>query len=165
MIDDLLLPDMSSANFMRAHVILGAVGILCGVFTLRRMVNGRRLGSWNALFLVSTTATCITGLQLQQAGFGMPRVVGMIVLAVLAVALVALVFGLAGFWRAVYAVSVVLALYLNIAVGAVQGFHRLPRLLGVDLPESDMPFLAMQAIVLIVFVVLAFAAVRRFRPA
>jgi hypothetical protein len=98
-IDDLWLPDMSPANVMRVHVVLGAIGILSGVAMLRRMVDGRRLGGWNALFLVATIATSVTGLQLHPAGIA--RAAAMIVLAVLAAALVALVFSLAGLWRVV----------------------------------------------------------------
>jgi len=93
-------------------------------------------------------------------------VIGGISLAALAVALFAL-YGrsLAGFWRATYVASAMLALYLNVFVAIVQAFQKLSFLEALAPPQSEPPFLVAQSIVLVAFVILGFLAVRRFRPA
>ncbi|MDQ2963246.1 MAG: hypothetical protein M3R31_08850 [Pseudomonadota bacterium] len=86
-------------------------------------------------------------------------------LVVLAIAILALYAGhLAGPWRRVYVVSAVLALYLNVFVGVVQAFQKLPLLASLAPTQSEPPFLIAQVIVLVIFIVLAVVAVRSFHP-
>ncbi len=89
----------------------------------------------------------------------------MISLVALAVALFAL-YGrsLAGAWRAIYVVTAVLALYLNVFFAAVQAFQKQAFLAALAPTQSEPPFLAAQGIVLVAFLVLGFLAVRRFPP-
>ena len=97
---------------------------------------------------------------------GLAVLFGLISLAALAVALLALYGrGLAGSWRAAYVVAAVLALYLNVFVGVVQAFRKLPALQALAPTQSEPPFLVAQLGVLILFVVLGFLALRRFHPA
>jgi hypothetical protein len=63
----------------------------------------------------------------------------------------------------VYVVSAVLALYLNVFVAIVQAFQKIPALHARAPTGSEPPFVAVQAVVLVAFVVLGFAAARRFR--
>jgi hypothetical protein len=87
-------------------------------------------------------------------------------LAVLAVALLALYgYRLAGAWRWIYVASAVFALYLNIFVGVVQAFQKLPFLEPLAPTQSEPPFLIAQAAVLGIFVLLGLLAGVRFRPA
>jgi anti-sigma-K factor RskA len=69
---------------------------------------------------------------------------------------------LAGAWRWIYVVTAVLALYLNVFVGVVQAFQKLPLLASLAPTQSEPPFLIAQAVVLVIFVGLGIAAVRSF---
>ena len=68
--------------------------------------------------------------------------VGIISLVVLAVAILALyALHLAGAWRWIYVVSAVLALYLNVFVGVVQAFQKVPAFggAGADTNRAAIP--------------------------
>jgi hypothetical protein len=58
----------------------------------------------------------------------------------------------------------VLALYLNVFVGVVQAFQKLPFLRSLAPTLSEPPFIVAQTVVLMIFVVLGLLAVRRFHP-
>jgi hypothetical protein len=156
---------MTTATFTLVHVVISLIGIVTGAVVLAEMIAGRRLGGWNAVFLVTTVATSVSGFFFHSASFGPPHVVGLISLVVLAVALMAF-YGrhLAGFWRAIYVVAAVLALYLNVFVGVVQDFQKLPSLEALAPTQTEPPFLVAQSMVLGAFVILGFLAVRRFQP-
>src|SRR5882672_6644029 len=155
---------MSLATYTLIHTLISLVGIASGVVVLFGLVVGRRLEGWTALFLATTVATSVTG-------FGFPfhhllpsHIVGFISLAVLAVAIAARYpFQLRGAWRRVYVLTAVLALYLNVFVGVVQSFLKIPALRALAPKQTEPPFVVSQAIVLVSFVVLAIVAAIRFR--
>ena len=130
------------------------------------MLQNGPLAGWNGFFLTATILTSVTGFLFPLTQIGPPHIVGVISLVVLAVALFAL-YGrkLAGPWRAVYVVSAVIALYLNVFVGIAQSFGKLTYLHNLAPTGSEPPFGVAQAIVLILFVVIGFLAVRRYHPA
>ena len=70
---------------------------------------------------------------------------------------------LAGPWRPLYVVGVVLATYLNCFVLVVQLFRRLPALIVAAPTQSEPPFAITQVIVAALFVWLGIAGVRGFR--
>jgi hypothetical protein len=57
----------------------------------------------------------------------------------------------------------VVALYLNVFVAIVQAFRKLPALKALAPTQSEPPFKLTQLVVLVLFVVLTFAAAIRFR--
>jgi hypothetical protein len=84
-------------------------------------------------------------------------------LLVLAIAIVArYARHLIGAWRWLYAVNVVLALYLNVFVLIAQLFQKVPALKAIAPTQSEAPFLVAQLVVLALFVVLGILAVKRF---
>jgi hypothetical protein len=90
---------------------------------------------------------------------------GVICLVVLAIAIFALyVRHLAGAWRWVYVTSALFALYLNVFVGVVQAFQKLPGLHELAPQGSEPPFAVAQVLVLALFVWLGIVSVKRFRP-
>ena len=154
------------ATFTVVHVVLSLVGIGSGLVVMSTLLRAREHHGWTALFLVTTTATSITG-------FGFPvdhllpsHVVGLVSLAVLAVAVLAR-YGLRlrGAWRWVYVVSTGVALYLNVFVGVVQAFLKVPGLHALAPQQTEPPFLIAQVVVLALFVVLTGVAAKRFRGA
>jgi hypothetical protein len=157
---------MSIETFTQLHVILSLIGIAAGLVVLCGMLSANRLGGWTAFFLATTILTSVTGFMFPSKSFGAPHVIGVISLAVLAVALVAL-YGrhLAGAWRWLYVGSALLALYLNVFIGVVQAFQKLPALSTLAPTQSEPPFVVAQLLVLATFVVVGIRAVARFHPA
>ena len=72
---------------------------------------------------------------------------------------------LAGPWRAIYVASAIFALYLNVFVAVAQSFDKVTYLHKFAPTGSEPPFAVVQALVLIVFVVIGFLALRRYHPA
>jgi hypothetical protein len=69
---------------------------------------------------------------------------------------------LAGAWRRIYVIGVAIALYLNVFIGVVQAFMKIPRLAALAPHQNEPPFLIAQLVVLLLFVALTIASVRRF---
>jgi hypothetical protein len=150
---------------LQIHVLLSLIGIVSGLVVLYGLLTGRPRGGWTALFLAATILTSITGFPLAPSGFDPPQAVGIISLVLLALAVVALyVFRLAGAWRWIYVVGATAALYLNVFVGVVQSFQKLPLLHALAPTQSEPPFLVAQLAVLAIFIALGILAVIRFHP-
>jgi hypothetical protein len=153
-------------TFTLIHVIISLIGIASGFVVLFGLLTGRRLGSWTALFLVTTVATSVTGFGFPLTHFGAPHWVGVISLVVLAVAIFARYLRhLAGAWRWIYVVGAVVSLYLNIFVGVVQAFQKIPALSAVAPTQTEPPFMLTQLVVLALFILLGIVAARKFRIA
>ena len=157
---------MSTASFTLFHVVLSLIGIVSGLVVLVGLWAARRLDGWTALFLATTVATSLTGFLFHSAHFGPPHVVGLISLVLLVLAVLARYsYHFAGSWRAIYVVAAVAALYLNVFVGVVQAFQKLPLLQPLAPTGSEPPFMVAQGLVLVAFVVFAVIALKRFYPA
>jgi hypothetical protein len=156
---------MSTPTFTLVHVVLSLIGIVSGVFVLFGMLSSNRLLRWTAVFLATTVLTSATGFFFPRDELLPSHIVGIISLAVLAVAIVALyVYRLAGSWRWIYVASAALALYLNVFVGVVQAFLKVP-LLNALAPKQNEPFfLVAQIVVLAIFIVIGIVVGRSFRP-
>jgi hypothetical protein len=155
---------MSLPTFTLVHVLLSLLGIVSGCVVTGGLIAGRKLTGWACLFLATTIATSVTGFFFPFEKFLPSHAVGILSLVVLALALVARFVGrLAGKWRAIYVLSSVFALYLNTFVLVVQLFLRVPALHELAPAQNEPPFAVSQAIVLVLFVVVAIAAVRGFR--
>jgi hypothetical protein len=156
---------MTIETFTFVHVLLSLVGIGSGLVVLWGLLAGKRLDGWTALFLATTVASSVTG-------FGFPfdhllpsHIVGFVSLLVLAVAVLARYpFRLAGAWRLAYVVCAALALYLNVFVGVVQAFLKVPALRAMAPKQTEPPFVVAQSVVLVSFLVLGIVAAIRFRP-
>lgn len=156
---------MSTASFTLLHVIISLIGIASGAVVMWGLWNAKRLGSWTALYLLTTVLTSATGFLFHSVSFGPPHIVGVISLAVLAVTIAALyVYRLAGPWRRIYIGGAVLALYLNVFVGVVQAFQKLPLLHPLAPTGSEPPFAVTQLVVLGLFIAFGIAAMKRFHP-
>ena len=155
---------MTTSTFTLVHVLLSLVGIGSGLVVIFGLLTGKRLDGWTALFLATTVATSVTG-------FGFPfdhllpsHKVGILSLLVLAVAILArYAFHLRGAWSRIYAISAVVALYLNVFVGVVQAFLKVPALKALAPKQTEPPFLVAQLVVLVIFIVITILAAKRFR--
>jgi hypothetical protein len=156
---------MSLPTFTLVHVLLSVIGIAAGLIVMERLLRNRVLGLSNTIFLVATILTSATGFLFPAKPFGPPHIIGVISLAILAVAALSLYFGnLIGAWRWIYVVCAVVALYFNVFVGVVQAFQKVGRLRLLAPTQTEPPFAATQAIVLLFFLILGVIALRRFRP-
>lgn len=156
---------MSLATFTLVHVFISIAGVASGLIVMERFVRNRALGLSNTIFLVTTIATSVTGFLFPFNGLTPAQAVGVISLAILAVALFALYAGnLIGPWRWIYGVTAVTALYLDVFVAVVQAFQKVGRLRVLAPTQSEPPFALAQGAVLILFVLIGVVAIRRFRP-
>lgn len=145
---------LSTPTFTLLHVIISLIGIAAGFVALSALIRGRWLGRWMALFLTATLATSVTGFFFHSTAIGPPQIVGVISLVVLAIALLAIyAHRLAGHWRLTFSVAAVIAQYLNVFVGVVQAFQKIPFLNMLAPKGSEPPFVATQALILVLFIV------------
>jgi hypothetical protein len=156
---------LSVSASVTLHVIISLIGIASGLVVAYGMLRSQRMAGWTALFLVTTLLTTITGFFLPATMLLPSHITGIISLIVLVPALIGLyVFRLAGAWRWIYVGGAIVALYLNVFVGVVQAFLKLPFLTRLAPTQSEPPFLVAQAIVLVLFVVWGALAMRTFHP-
>jgi hypothetical protein len=128
------------------------------------LLSRRGLNGWTAVFLATTAATSLTGFGFPVHHFMPSHAVGIISLLVLSAAIAARYrFDLAGAWRWIYVIGAVVALYLNVFVGIVQAFQKVPPLKAIAPTQSEPPFAITQLLVLAIFVAIAVVATFRFR--
>jgi hypothetical protein len=156
---------LSILDFTILHIIITLVAIASGLVVVIGMLGARRMPGWTAFFLATTVLTSASGFLFPRSGFTPALALGIVSLAVLAAALGGLyLFRLTGIWRLVYVAGAVAALYFNIFVLVVQSFQKIPVLQALAPTLSEPPFIATQAVLLAVFLLLGFFAVRKFHP-
>ena len=147
------------------HTLISLVGIFTGFVVLFGLLAGKRLDGWTKWFLITTVLTSVTGFGFPVHHFMPSHGVGIISLLVLAVAIYARCRReLAGAWRWIYVVGAMIALYLNVFVGVVQAFEKVPALKALAPTQTEPPFKLTQLVVLALFVVLTVVAAIRFHP-
>jgi hypothetical protein len=155
---------MGLSYFTLIHVLISLVGITSGFGMLSGMLAGTLYSRWNTIFLVTTTATTVTGFFFPFRGFTPAFGTGVVSMLVLLAAIYALCAKhLSGGWRKVYAITAVVALYLNVFVLVVQLFQKMPVLRELAPTQAEPAFTITQGALLIAFVALGFATTSRFR--
>src|SRR5216683_2658073 len=105
---------MILSAFTLFHVVLSLVGIGSGIVVLYGLLTSKQFDGWTTVFLTTTLATSVTGFLFPFDHFMPSHGVGIVSLVFLAIAIPArYVFHLGGAWGRVYAVTAVIALYLN----------------------------------------------------
>jgi hypothetical protein len=150
--------------FTAAHVLISLAGIFTGFVVVYGLINARELEGWTSWFLWTTVLTSVTGFMFPFHGFQPSYVVGAISLVILGAAILARRH-LATGWKKTYAISSVLALYLNFFVLVVQLFRRVPALKALAPTQTEPAFKVTQLVALVVFAVLTILATTRFRHA
>jgi hypothetical protein len=147
--------------FTLVHVVLSLLGIFAGLVVAGGLIAGVRFSRWIAFFLATTVLTSVTG-------FGFPFVtrlpshlVGALSLLVLLGAVAAAYWKhFAGAWHRAFVVLSIVALYLNVFVLMAQLLQKVPALATLAPGPSAPAFGATQGLVLLLFVVLGWAAVK-----
>ena len=147
------------------HTLISLAGILSGLVVMFGMLGGERLDGWTKWFLITNVLTSVTGFFFPFHGFTPAYAVGAISLVVLALAIFARYRRqLAGPWRWLYVIGAMIALYLNVFVGVVQAFLKIPALHAIAPTQTEPPFQITQLVTLGLFVLLTIIAAIRFRP-
>jgi hypothetical protein len=158
---------MSLSTFTMVHVIISLIAIVSGIIVMFGLLGSRRMPGLTAIFLLFTILTSATGFLFPFEKLLPSHMIGILSLALLAIACFALyIMELSGVWRSVYVVTAMISLYLNVFVLIIQAFLKVPALhaLAPSVPPSEPPFAILQGIVLVFFVIVIIGAVRRFRP-
>jgi hypothetical protein len=135
------------------HVVISLLGILAGFVVMVGMVTANPLDGWTEVFLITTIATSVTGFFFPVQRLTPAHVVGVISLAILALAVYARYPAqLAGSWRWIYVATAVGAQYLNVFVLVVQMFQKIPSLKLLAPTQTEKPFQLAQAAVLVAIV-------------
>jgi hypothetical protein len=147
------------------HTLISLVGIVTGFVVVLGLLAGQRLNSWTKWFFASTLATSVTGFFFPFHGFTPAYTVGALSLVLLGLALFARYpRKLLGPWRWVYIVTAMIALYLNVFVGIVQSFLKIPALHAIAPTQAEAPFQIAQLVTVALFLVLTISVLVRFHP-
>jgi hypothetical protein len=158
------VPNAFLPTFTIVHITISLAAIISGFVVLFGMISDKRLDRWTAFFSATTVATSVTGFGFPIKGMTPGIAFGVISLVVLAAATYARYpRHLAGWWRQVYVVGVIFAFYLNFVVLIVQSFQKVPALHALAPNQTEPPFLIVQIVSLVAFIVLGSLAVKRFR--
>jgi len=156
---------MSVAFFTQLHVAISLIGIASGFIVIGGMMASKRMPLLTALFLITTILTSVTGFLFPFHGMTPGIVIGILSVAILLLALIALYGGhLAGGWRGTWVITAILAQYLNFFVLIVQSFEKVPALHALAPTQKEMPFKMAQLLALVLFLVLAVFSYRNFHP-
>src|SRR3984893_7154046 len=156
---------LSTGAFTLLHVAITLIAIGSGLIVVGVMFASRRIPFNNAVFLLTTVLTSLTGFLFPIHGFTPALGVGIISCVILAVALFALYKEhLVGGWRWIYVITVVASLYFNVFVLIVQSFVKVSALNALAPTQTEPPFAITQAVVLAIFILIALIAVIKFRP-
>jgi hypothetical protein len=153
------------ATYTTIHVVLSLAAIAVGIIAVAGLFRGPLHPVTTGAFWVLAVVTSATGFGFPFGGVLPSHIVGAVALIVLAIAFAARFVGhLAGVWRSVYAIGLVLSLYFIVFVAIAQAFAKIAVLNALDPTASGPPFLVVQLVALALFVALAIAVVRRFHP-
>ena len=156
---------MSVGAFTLLHVIITLLAIGSGLIVVGGMFASHKLPGTTAIFLLTTALTSVTGFLFPIHGFTPALGVGILACVILPVALFALYKEhLVGAWRWIYVIAAIASLYLNVFVLVVQSFVKVSALNALAPTQSEPPFAITQAVVLVIFILIALIAVFRFRP-
>jgi hypothetical protein len=156
---------MSLATFTAVHVLISLIGIGSGLLVVWGFLNSKRFDGATAIFLITTVLTSLTGFLFPFHEVTPGIVLGVISLVVLAIAIVArYARHMEHSWRTIYVITATIALYLNVFVLVVQSFEKVPALHALAPNGKEPPFAITQLIVLVIFIALTVAAVRKFHP-
>jgi len=148
------------------HTILSLVALVAGAAVIVRLIGNRGPDLWTAVFVLAMIATDVTGFTFPFSKFLPSHYTGMLSLVLLALALLGqYVFGFAGAWRWIYAVTMGIAIYLNFFVFVTQLFLKVPALhaLAPHAPDNpEPPFAIAHGVLLVIFVWLIWKSVRNF---
>jgi hypothetical protein len=161
------MTELALTPLVLSHVAISLIAIGLGLSVLLALLKGSLPAQSNQLFLLFTFLTNATGLMITPPGPppSPAQITAIVALIALAVGLYAFyVRHMAGRWRAIYVVTAVIGLYLNVFVLVVQLFTKVDALAAITgVPPAGPVFGGVQLLVLIGFILAGRLAVKRYR--
>jgi hypothetical protein len=155
----------ASAGFELFHVAISVIGIVAGFTVLGGLFTSTRMPLATFIFLLMTLLTSLTGFLFPFNGITPAIAVGILSTLILIVAFYALYAQkLQGWWRPIYVLTAMAALYLNVFVLVVQTFVKFPVIHSLAPNGNEPPFAIVQGLVLLTFAWLTFRALKVYRP-
>jgi hypothetical protein len=152
-------------TFTLLHVLISLIGVVAGFVVMAKLLTSRSSSGWTTIFLAATIVTSASGFLFPFSRLLPSHIVGIISLALLAVALFAFyVKRMHGVWRPVYIVTALLSLYLNVFVMIIQAFMKISILEGLAPTQTEPPFLIVQGVTLLCFVAVIVLAAIKYSP-
>ena len=149
--------------FTLFHVLISLIAIGTGFAVLAGLLSAKQPGGQTTLFWTTAVATTITGFLFPFHGFTPGIGLGLVSMPVLAIGILARYrLGESRGWHRTYAITAVVAVYLNMFVLVVQLFEKVPALRELAPTQSEPPFQIAQLAVLVVFAGLGIQAARKF---
>lgn len=140
------------------HVVISLVGIVTGLVVIFGFLKSGQPGRMNTTFLVFTILTDITGyIFFPYHGITPGIKLGAISLMVLIIAVIAL----RRKRTMTYIVAAIVAEFLNVFVGIVQSFEKIPALHHLAPTGKEAVVGITQVVVLVFFIVMAVMAIRK----
>lgn len=157
---------MSLRAFTYLHVYISLIAFGAGLIVVYSIITAKTLRLMVPIFLITTALTSLTGFLFPFKGVTPAVVLGLISLVVIVAAVIARRHvSTSGAWRGTYVITSVLALYLNVFVLIVQLFQKRPALHRVAPTQTELPFTCAELVTLVVFIAIASAAFKKYRPA
>ena len=155
---------MLLSAFTLFHVAVSLAAIAAGFVVVAELAHNRLSDRLINFFLATTAITSITGFLFPFHGITPGQVLGVLSLIALAVAVVARKrLATQHRLRRTYVVSLLVSLYFNVFVLVVQSFEKVPSLHVLAPTQKESPFKIAQLGVLLLFVVIGFVTVTRYR--
>jgi hypothetical protein len=146
------------------HTAISLIALFLGIPMVYALLGGRVSRKWTSWFLITAIACTVTGFMFPFSAPTPAFITGLVASAIFAALLVArFVFHNRGVWRRVYAVGMVLSLYLLAFVGVVQAFLKIPFVNAFAPTQTEPAFLVAQVGVLLFFGVLTILAIIKFK--
>jgi len=157
---------LSLSQFTLLHVVISLIQLVSGLVVVAGLIGSRVSSSWTGVYLLSALLTSVTGFMFPFNGFLPSHAFGILSLVLLALAMLAIyVFALRVAWRWIFAICVVVTVYLDAFVTVVQSFLKIPSLHAFAPTGAEPPFAIAQGILLVIFIALGVMAFRAFHPA
>ncbi len=140
------------------HTWLSLIALATGLVAVADLLAGRVRGGLTLVYLATAVATDVTGYMFAFTGLLPSHVVGALSLLALAAAIAARGAGAAS---RTYILGIVASVYLLAFVAVAQAFLKVPALNALAPTQSEPPFAIAQGVLLLAFVALGVAALRR----
>lgn len=152
---------MSLHTFTMIHVVFCVLELAVGAFVALELMNGR-VGKLAGFFLLFALLTDITSFLFPFHGSTPGFKLAIMSSATTMIAILALyVTRLRGRWYKIFAVSALITLYFDAFVAVVQSFEKVGRFHAIAPNGNERPVVIVQAILLMVFLIMAIYVVRR----
>lgn len=160
-----MVVNLNIITYTVIHTVLSLIALFSGLVMVSGLLRSQRLKGWTAIFFITAIATSATGFGFPNPGLDPAKIIGIVSLVALAIAALTRYGGnLMGAWRWLYVLAAVVAVYLLVFVTVAQIFDKVPMLKALAPTQSEPPFAIAQGVVLVIFLVIAIASVRKFHP-